>query len=220
MVQSLEVIYDVLKQDERLISTEGDLLKNKIYELAMKMDKDLLKVLTNNDLTKEMFFVDVDGMLVFDKVKFGWVVDSKDFLPDSYTAFKNKVMLLDDHKNSIRKINDVVISFPFKDCILEGGQSFEDEDRDEIFYNEILARDEVDRLLEKKVMTNAVRYTKEGSEPTTEIKDTDNLIIKGNNLLAISSLLENYRNKIKCVYIVIYSIHRMCNLSNLGLVIC
>lgn len=201
MIDNLELIYKVLERDERLLSNEGDLLKNKIYELAMKMDKNLLKILAEDEFTKETFFADVDGMLIFDKVKFGWVVDSKDFLPDSYTHFRNKVMLLDNDNNSIRKINDVVLSFPFKDCILEGGQSFEDEERDEIFYNEVLARDEVDRLLEKKVISNGIRYTKNGSEPTTEIKDTDNLIIKGNNLLAISSLLENYRNKIKCVYI-------------------
>lgn len=201
MDHNMESLYRVLEKDERLISNEGGLLKNKIYELAMKMDEGLLKILVNNDFTKEAFFTDVDGILIFDKVKFGWVIDSKDFLPDSYTSYKNKVMLLDSKNNSIRKINDVVLSFPFKDCILEGGQSLEDEDREEVFYNETLARDEVDRLLEKKVVTNGVRYTKDGEEPTVQIQDSDHLIIKGNNLLTIASLLENYRNKIKCVYI-------------------
>jgi adenine-specific DNA-methyltransferase len=36
----------------------------------------------------------------------------------------------------------VVLSFPFKDCVLEGGQSKDDEKRKEIFFNEVLAKDE------------------------------------------------------------------------------
>lgn len=57
----------------------------------MKMDKDLLKLLKNNKITKEIFFTDIENISVFDKVKFGWLIDSKDFLPDSYTAFKNRL---------------------------------------------------------------------------------------------------------------------------------
>jgi adenine-specific DNA-methyltransferase len=45
----------------------------------------------------------------------------------------------------------VVLSFPFKDCVLEGGQSKDDEKRKEIFFNEVLAKDEINRLLNKKV---------------------------------------------------------------------
>jgi adenine-specific DNA-methyltransferase len=37
----------------------------------------------------------------------------------------------------------VVLSFPFKDCVLEGGQSKDDEKRKEIFFNEVLAKDEI-----------------------------------------------------------------------------
>ena len=64
--------------------------------------------------------------------------------------------------------------------------------RDRIFYNETLASDEVDRLLYPKVFTNAKRYTADGEESITEFKDTDNLIIKGNNLIALHSLLPKY----------------------------
>jgi adenine-specific DNA-methyltransferase len=49
----------------------------------------------------------------------------------------------------------VVLSFPFKDCVLEGGQSKDDEKRKEIFFNEVLAKDEINRLLNKKVITSA-----------------------------------------------------------------
>jgi adenine specific DNA methylase Mod len=56
----------------------------------------------------------------------------------------------------------VVLSFPFKDCVLEGGQSKDDEKRKEIFFNEVLAKDEINRLLNKKVITSAKKYTQNG----------------------------------------------------------
>lgn len=91
--------------------------------------------------------------------------------------------------------------WPYKDCILEGGQSKEDQKRDEIFYNETLAPDQVNKLLAPKVLGNDKRYTKEGIEENIEFKEDDNLIIKGNNLLALSSLLERYESQVQLIYI-------------------
>jgi adenine-specific DNA-methyltransferase len=54
------------------------------------------------------------------------------------------------------------LTFPFKDCALEGGQSQDDEKRPEIFFNEVLAKDEINRLLNKKVITSAKKYTQNG----------------------------------------------------------
>lgn len=150
-MKNLNTIYDILKKDSDLVNAEGELLKNVIYEKAMKMDASLLRLLYSEEVTKKMFFTDVDGAVVFDKVKFGWLLDSKDFLPDSYTMFKNKIMLVDKNNESINKSSDVVISFPYKECVLEGGQTREDEKRDEIYYNEILGKDSIDTLLAPKV---------------------------------------------------------------------
>ena len=85
--------------------------------------------------------------------------------------------------------------------MLEGGQTKEDQKRDEIYYNELLAPDDVDRLLTPKVFTNAKRYTKDDEETITSFNDNDNLLIKGNNLLALSSILKRYEGKVKCIYI-------------------
>ena len=95
----------------------------------------------------------------------------------------------------------VELVFPFKDCVLEGGQTKEDQKRQEIFYNETLAPDEVDRLLYPKVFTSPQRYDASGTENITSISEGDNLLIKGNNLLALASLLSKYRGKIKLIYI-------------------
>ena len=197
-------LLELLEQDpeKRFYADNGkDLLRNKVYECAMKMDKDLIKLLLSNDRMKDKFFTDIDGTLVFDKTAFGWAVNNKAFLQDSYTRFKNTIGLIDSKEQFISSKNDVVLSFPYKDCVLEGGQTKDDQKRGEIFYNELLAPDDVDRLLAPKVFTNVKRYTKDGEESITEFKDDDNLLIKGNNLLALSSILKRYEGRVKCIYI-------------------
>lgn len=194
-------VLDVLKSDERFFSDDGQLLRNAVYEAAMQMDAKLIKALYANEETKKHFFTDVDGIAVFDKVGFGWVINNREFLPDSYTRYKNKIGLVNNKGEYISASNDVELVFPYKDCVLEGGQTKEDQKRSEIFYNETLAPDEVDRLLDPKVLTNAKRYTADGVQNITDISENDNLIIKGNNLLAISSLLKEYEGKIKLIYI-------------------
>jgi len=199
--QFFNTVLEVLKQDQRFFTDNGELLRNSVYEAAMQMDSKLIKLLLSNEETKKRFFADVEGVLVFDKVGFGWVINNREFLPDSYTRYKNKIGLVNSRDEYISTSKDVVLVFPYKDCVLEGGQTKEDQKRDEIFYNETLAPDEVDRLLYPKVFMNAKRYTADGVESITAFKDTDNLIIKGNNLLAISSLLKRYEGKVNCIYI-------------------
>jgi adenine-specific DNA-methyltransferase len=164
----------------------------------------LIILLLKSDTFKKHFFQEVENVLVFDKIKFQRFVNNKSFLPDSYTAFKNKIGLItndDDLDNFISTSSDVVLAWPHKDCVLEGGQTREDQKRNEIFWNETLAPDSVDRLLDAKAFTNFKIFDKDGEHKVTELKGNENLIIKGNNLLTISSLLKNYRGKIKLVYI-------------------
>lgn len=196
-------LLNLLKLDpqNRFYSDNGEILRNRVYESAMKMDLDLIKLLLSSERIKQKFFTKVDDVLVFDKISFGWAINNKAFLQDSYTRFKNTIGLIDSREQFISSKNDVVLSFPYKDCVLEGGQTKEDQKRGEIFYNELLAPDDVDRLLAPKVFTNVKRYTKDGEESITEFKDNDNLLIKGNNLLALSSILKRYEGRVKCIYI-------------------
>jgi len=137
----------LLKQDARFWS-DDQLLKNQVIEYALKLDKDLLKLLLSHPRLKEHFFADVDGVLVFDKEKFVRFVNNKAFLPDSYTSFKNKIGLMTEDGRYLSESREVVLAWPYKDCVLEGGQTKEDQKRDEIFWNIILAPDEIDRLFE------------------------------------------------------------------------
>ena len=196
-----ESVIEVLKQDDRFFTAEGELLRNAVYEAAMKMDAKLIKMLFENADTKSRFFTDVDGISVFDKVGFGWVINNREFLPDSYTRYKNKIGLVNGNGDLIATSNDVELVFPYKDCILEGGQTREDQKRSEIFFNATLAPDEIDRLFAPKILTNVNRFSADGEKAVSHISNADNIIIKGNNLLVLHSLVAKYRGTVKCIYI-------------------
>ena len=60
-----DVVEALIKQDERFIAEDGTVLKNAVYEAAMNMDSNLIRLLLSNEDTKAHFFKDVDGVLVF-----------------------------------------------------------------------------------------------------------------------------------------------------------
>ena len=203
-MQNLQKELVALLETQDNLTIDGELNKNKIIELALKVEPRLIKLLIKSDTFKKHFFTEVEKVLVFDKIKFQRFVNNKSFLPDSYTAFKNKIGLtLNDGStdNFIRTRNDVVLAWPHKDCVLEGGQTKEDQKRNEIFWNETLAPDQVDRLLDAKAFTNFKKYDAKGEHKVTELKGDENLILKGNNLLVLSSLLQTHRGNIKLIYI-------------------
>jgi adenine-specific DNA-methyltransferase len=201
--QQLETL---LKTLDKFTDKEGILLKQNIKHHAEQFDSELIKLLLNNKTTKAHFFDAIDEATIFNYRKFIDYIDDKNFLIDSYTKFANKVGLTISNKH-IQQINEVALSFPFKDCVLEGGQSKDDEKRKEIFFNEVLANDEINRLLDKKVITSAKKYTKDGASDEINFKRDenglikDNLIIKGNNLLALHTLKSNFAGKVKLIYI-------------------
>ena len=190
-----------LRMESRYCTEDGVLLKNAVVEAALAVRPDLIKLLLAHDGLRRNLFTDVDGVPVFDKVKFQRLVMNKRFLPDSYTCFKNMVGLANEDDASMSESREVVLSWPFKDCILEGGQTKEDSKRDEVFWNEILAPDEINRLTEPKALTGFRRYDADGEHEVSRIGKGDNLIIKGNNLLALYSLRKRYAGKVKLIYI-------------------
>ena len=190
----------LLQHEEFLV--EGILNKNKLSELARKYDAKLLNVLMKEEKIKNHFFSELEeGILVFKKDVFLQFLNNKEFLPDSFTAYKTKIGLGSRDGSLLSENHDIVLNFPYKDCILEGGQTKEDAKRDEIFFNETLAPKEITKLLDDKVFTNFKRYDKDGEHEVKEIKEDDNFIIKGNNLVVLHSLKKKYAGKVKCIYI-------------------
>lgn len=192
---------NLLRMESTYCTEDGVLLKNAIVEAALALRPELIAKLLSHDGLKRNFFTEVEGVLVFDKVKFQKFVMNKRFLPDSYTSFKNKVGLTNEDGDFLSESREVVLSWPYKDCVLEGGQTKEDVKRNEVFWNEILAPDEINRLTEPKVLTNFKRYDVDGEHEVDSISMDDNLIIKGNNLLALHSLKRKYAGKVKLIYI-------------------
>lgn len=189
----------LLSTDDRLVA-DGKLMKNKVVELALNLDPLLLRLLLKQPTLRRHFFVEVDQVQVFDKVKFQRFVSNKSYLPDSFTAFKNKIGLTVGDEYLIDS-KEVVLAWPYRDCVLEGGQDREDAKRNEVFWNETLAPDQIDRLLSPKALANFKRYTANGPQTVTSLQGTENLIIKGNNLLALETLKRTYFGKVDLIYI-------------------
>ena len=198
LFQELE---ELLRPHSQYTSEDGVMLKNSIVEASLQLRPDLLKLILSNEKLKANFFTEVENLLVFDKVRFQKFVMNKRFLPDSYTSFKNKIGLTTDEGDFLAESREVVLSWPYKDCVLEGGQTKEDAKRNEVFWNEILAPDEINRLTEPKVLTNFKKFDADGEHNVESISKADNLIIKGNNLLALHSLKKTYAGQVKLIYI-------------------
>jgi len=212
-------LYDTLekqlKKKNNFVTDNGELKKWVVINKAQNFDAELIGLLLEDKELKEKFFIEVKGTLVFNQNLFVQFLEQKNYLNDSYTQYKNKVGLTIDRKY-LKQRNEVALVWPFKDCVLEGGQSREEDKREEIFFNEILAQDEITQLLEPKVLINAKVFDKDGEQKIknfTRDKEinkkrglpentiTDNLIIKGNNLLALHSLKKEFTGKVKLIYI-------------------
>lgn len=225
MMNFKEILILLLKSDERFL-IEGELSLNHIKDSVDSLDEWLLDLLYNNKETREKFFEKSKNSdyIKFKREDFKFFLDENK-LDNSYTQFENQIGLFFDNK-LLKNRWEVVLNFPFKDCVLEWGQSndewediyfeysektsdFEEKKwkRKEIFFNEVLWKDEIDRLKEDKVLVNWKRFTKSWEEKVWKIKRDENglikenLIIKWNNLLALYSLKKEFSWKIKLIYI-------------------
>ena len=203
------------------------LAKNILLDLVEKTDPAIIGLLLGNDELKRHFFVEVNGVLVFKLQDFRFFLD-KHSVNNSYTKYANRIGLTDGNR-FLKDNSDIVLDFPFKDCVLNGGQSTEEGEeiyfkrnndqsdsqlykkekrkRQEIFFNQTLAFDEIDRLFDAKAFSKFSRYTADGKQAVGEIKrhsdgtPAENLIIKSNNLIALHLLATQFKGKVKLIYI-------------------
>ncbi len=158
------ILEETLKTENNFVSDNGELKKWVVINKAQNFDADLIELLLSNEELKSKFFIEVKGTLCFNQSLFLQFLEQKNYLNDSYTQYKNKIGLTIDGKY-LKQRNEVALAWAYKDCVLEGGQSREEDKREEIFFNEILAQDEITQLLEPKVLTNAKRFTADGAIP-------------------------------------------------------
>lgn len=199
-------LINLLKADPRFLDDEGELVLAAVQDRAWKIDRDLVKLLLSDKDIKDKFFDEVEGHWIFNTNTFLDYISQKNFLDNSYTRFRNRIGLTINGK-FLRERGEVALVWPYKDAVLEGGQTTEEEKRKEIFFNEVLAHDEINRLFDPKVLTNFVRYTAKGKEKVTGFKRDENgvirenLVMKGNNLLALYTLKHEFRGQVKLIYI-------------------
>jgi len=199
-------LIDLLKTDHNLVDDEGELLIAAVQDRAWKIDRDLVKLLLSDKDIKAKFFDEIEEHWIFNINTFLEYISQKNFLDNSYTRFRNRIGLTISEKY-LRERGEVALVWAYKDTVLEGGQTKEEEKRKEIFFNEVLAQDEINRLLDPKVLTNFTRYTAKGKQPVKEFKRDENgvirenLILKGNNLLALHTLKTQFRGQVKLIYI-------------------
>src|SRR5690625_2588795 len=179
---------------------DDSLLKNRVVEDLRNYKKELIAALLSNHLIKQTYSIEFGQTTLFKIEDFVNMLRYKSYWDNSYTKYTNEIGLTSEGKY-LKYNTDVVLDFPHKDCVLEGGMTKEDVGKKEVYYHNVLAKEEIDRLLSPKVLTNVKKYDENGEYEVTDFKDTDNLILKGNNLVALHTLQERYAGKVKLIYI-------------------
>ncbi|WP_373470604.1 DNA methyltransferase [Carnobacterium alterfunditum] len=176
------------------------LLKNVIIEDIRNYEPKLLSALLKNQTIQKAYSLEANGVHIFKIEEFISVLRYKSYLKNSYTKYSNEIGLTIDGKY-LKYNSDVLLDFPHKDGILEGRMTQEDVGKEEVYYHNILANEEIDVLLSPKVFNNVKKYDVNGESIPVDFKETDNLMIKGNNLIGLHSLKKHYEGKIKMIYI-------------------
>lgn len=176
------------------------LLRNKVAEDLRNYNQELIEALLSNQLVKDTYSITLNSTNIFKIEEFISMLRYKNYWENSYTKYSNEIGLTSEGKY-LNYNTDVVLDFPHKDSVLEGGMTKEDQGKKEIYYHNVLAKEEIDTLLSPKVLTNLKKYDKNGEHDIDDFTDKDNLIIKGNNLVALNSLKERYENQVKACFI-------------------
>ena len=179
--------------------------KQKVIQDLDNYDKELMAKMLSNDIVKNNFTMTINEAIIFNVNKLIELFETNNYWQDSYTKYSKKVGLTANGR-FIDESTEVVLDFPYKDTVLKAGMTKEDLSKndlrpDEPFLNEVIAKEEIDVLLDKKLLVHAKKYDSEGEHDISEITEENNLILKGNNLLALHSLKERYAGKVKLIYI-------------------
>lgn len=188
----------------KYLTSGGFLRRNNVINDLDKFDRELMTKLFKDPLIHKNYVEKIADTEVFKLNQFIEMFEYKEFWEDSYTKYTNKIGLTANGK-FIDESADVVLDFPFKDTVLKAGMTKEDLTKDasadEPFLNETIAKPEIDELLEPKIFVNARRYDQNGERKAVKYSNQDNLIIKGNNLIALYSLKKRYAGEVKLIYL-------------------
>ncbi len=175
--------------------------KERLVTLIIEHDEKLLTFMLEHENAndyKKHFFKMIANSLVFNEKALLECLEIKE-LEKSFTRFKNKIGLF-SQEGFIKSSELVVLNFPFKDNVLLGNAKDNNTKSNELFYHEILHKNEIDTLLHKKALCRFEMHGQGDLESALKDKNT-NYLIKGNNLIALHSLKKKFAKKVKCIYI-------------------
>ncbi|EJB58527.1 adenine-specific DNA-methyltransferase [Helicobacter pylori Hp H-30] len=175
--------------------------KERLVTLIIEHDEKLLTFMLEHENAndyKKHFFKTIANSLVFNQEALLECLEIKE-LDRSFTRFKNKIGLF-SQGGFIKSNGSVVLHFPFKDNILLGNAKDNNTKSDELFYHEILHKNEIDTLLHPKALCNFEMHGQGDLKSALKDENT-NYLIKGNNLIALHSLKKKFAKKVKCIYI-------------------
>lgn len=198
-----QALREVVESFDEQYVAEGLLKKDAIIVDLDNYKPELVEKILTNAILNEAFTEDIAGATILKINDIIQILEVDEYWSNSYTRYTNKIGLFTNNRY-LDEVTDVVLNFPYKDTILKAGMSKEDNEEEgviESFLNETIAHEEIDVLLDDKIFKNAKKYDENGESDISEINDTDNLIIKGNNLLALHSLKKRFAGKVKCIFI-------------------
>ncbi|GAA8350514.1 site-specific DNA-methyltransferase [Helicobacter pylori] len=175
--------------------------KERLETLIIEHDEKLLIFMLEHENAndyKKHFFKMIANSLVFNEKALLECLEIKE-LEKSFTRFKNKIGLF-SQEGFIKSSELVVLHFPFKDNVLLGNAKDNSTKSNELFYHEILHKNEIDTLLHKKALCRFEMHGQGDLKSALKDKNT-NYLIKGNNLIALHSLKKKFAKKVKCIYI-------------------
>ncbi|WP_238409732.1 site-specific DNA-methyltransferase [Helicobacter pylori] len=175
--------------------------KERLVTLILTADEKLLIFMLEHENAndyKKHFFKTIANSLVFNEKALLECLEIKE-LEKSFTRFKNKIGLF-SQGGFIKSSGSVVLHFPFKDNVLLGNAKDNSTKSNELFYHEILHKNEIDTLLCKKALCHFEMHGQGDLESALKDKNT-NYLIKGNNLIALHSLKKKFAKQVKCIYI-------------------
>ena len=176
------------------------LLKNKVIDDLRNYKPELIKGLLTNRTIKDTYSLEIANNSIFKIDEFINMLRYKNYLENSYTRFGNEIGLTNEGKY-LKYNADVVVDFPHKDCVLEGGMTSEDIGKNEVYYHKVLAKEEIDTLLSPKVLNEIKRIDQSGQKNVDMMSENDNLVLKGNNLIALNTIKKRFTGKVKLIYI-------------------
>ncbi|GAA7864731.1 site-specific DNA-methyltransferase [Helicobacter pylori] len=175
--------------------------KERLVTLILTADEKLLTFMLEHENAndyKNAFFKMIANTLVFNEKALLECLEIKE-LEKSFTRFKNKIGLY-SQGGFLKSSGSVVLHFPFKDNVLLGNAKDNNTKSNELFYHEILHKNEIDTLLSKKALCRFEMHGQGDLENALKDENT-NYLIKGNNLIALHSLKKKFAKKVKCIYI-------------------